>query len=133
MDTTPTLSKSEYKVLQLRYIGPDWDGPDGEISASDVATRMGVPLPEVISDLAQLRAQQQANADSVAWRREVLAHRSVRGWKGVIAYVVMVGGCILVMVLLILSLNWFVPKNNVIWDKPAGENSTKPEVMVQPQ
>ncbi len=130
---TPTLSKSEYKVLQLRYLGPDWDGSEGEISASDVATRMGVPVAEVLSDLDQLRAQQQSNVDSLAWRKEVLAHTPMRGWKGVVTYVVMVGGCILVMVLLILSLNWFVPKGDVIWDRPGSEGSTKPDIMVQPQ
>lgn len=113
-----TLTRKEYEDLRRRYLGLEWPSEDVSVlEAAEASERMGVPLEEFLTDLAQLRQQRANNEESVAFRREHLMPKQVRGKRGIWYFVGLVGLAYVLFMVLMLSINWFVPGDRNLQDR----------------
>lgn len=104
------ITRDEYRDLQRRYLGLEWPDPSlDRLSPEVVSERMGVPIPELLTDLAQLRAQKQTFIASDQFRQERLYQHGMKGWKGIAWGVGMVLFCYAIFAVLIESRRWLMP------------------------
>ena len=128
-----TLTKSEYKDLQRRYVGLDWPDDAGEtLDAILVVPRMGVPIEELAADLAQLRLQKENTRASIAFRDQYLEETKVSGKKGIAYFLLMLGFCMIIFAVLMLSVKVLVPKGRNLQDKTPTQETSGTEIMPQP-
>ncbi|MBL8059637.1 MAG: hypothetical protein JNK63_02850 [Chthonomonas sp.] len=126
-----SVTKAEYRDLQRRYVGPDWPADHGEtIEVEAVAQLMGVPTDEVVQDLDQLRLQAASVPDTLAAHAGYTGEPPMSGRKAIVAMAIMVAFCMVLFVLLMASIQYFVPKDRNFNAPPEQKSG---EVLIQPK
>jgi len=126
-----SVTKSEYRDLQRRYMGPDW--PEGEetVDLHVLSQRMGVPLEEVVQDLKQLREQVASVPNTLAAHEGYTDEPRISGKRGILTFVIMITFCMILFVVLMTSIKWFVPNDRNLSAPVEKERSG--ELLVQPK
>lgn len=127
-----SVTKAEYRDLQRRYLGPEWPDTASEtIEESTLAERMGVPLDEVEQDLRQLRIQAASVTDTLAAHEGYTGEPTMSGKKAIMSMAIMVLFCVALFLVLMASIQYFVPKDKNFKEQPEAQRSG--EVLVQPK
>ncbi len=128
------VHKAEYKDLQRRYLGLDWpEGEESTIELSAAAKRMGVPDEEFLTDLNALRTQSRSIAEAAVFRAEFLQEKTLTGTKGLLFFAMMMGFCLVLFGILVLSVRLLTPHGPSTIQKPASEKSYSDGVEIVPQ
>lgn len=126
-----SVTQAEYRDLQRRYMGPDWPSDASEtIEVNALASRMGVPLEEVVQDLKQLREQKASIPETLAAGAGYTSEPKISGKRAIITFLIMVGICMALFAILMASIKWFVPQDRNFQAPVQKERSG--DVMVQP-